>query len=49
MDKSGVKCFWQSQCPYYETITSYGTEIIECGNTDCPLYPIEQEREEQDD
>ena len=22
-------------CPYYTQITSYGTELIKCNNTDC--------------
>jgi len=31
----GVKCFWSSNCPYYETTTSYGKERVMCSNTDC--------------
>ena len=22
-------------CPYYEQKTSYGTELVHCGNTEC--------------
>ena len=44
-----VKCFWQSQCPNYEVHTSYGTEVLKCKNTNCPLFSIEKEREEEDD
>lgn len=40
-----VKCFWQDQCPYYEQITSYDTEVLKCKNTDCPLFSIEEESE----
>ena len=46
---NSVKCSWQSTCPYYETVTSYGRETIKCGNTDCPLFAIEKEREEQEE
>ena len=32
------------QCPYYEQKTSYGTEILECKNIDCPfLIRVESE------
>lgn len=41
-----VKCFWKSQCPYYEQTTSYGTEILKCKNTDCPLFEIEKAESE---
>ena len=44
-----VKCFWINQCPYYEVETSYGTELLKCTNTDCPLFPVEKEREEEHD
>lgn len=44
-----VTCFWQSQCPYYEVETSYGTETVKCGNTDCALYPIAKEQEETEE
>lgn len=39
-----VKCLWQSQCSYYEQTTNYGTEVLKCKNTDCPLFEIEAER-----
>lgn len=42
-----VKCFWQSQCPYYEQTTSYGTEVLKCKNTDCPLFEVEKEESEE--
>lgn len=43
-----VKCFWQGQCQYYEQSTSYGTEILKCKNTDCPLFSIEAESEDKE-
>ena len=45
---TGVKCFWQNQCPYYEQAISYGTEIMKCGNTDCPHYNIARDEEEDE-
>ena len=45
---SGVKCFWQKNCPYYEQVTSYGTEEVKCGNTDCPHYTIARDEEDED-
>jgi hypothetical protein len=39
----GVKCFWSSNCPYYETTTSYGKERVMCSNTDCILHGSEDE------
>lgn len=46
----GVKCSRQNNCPYFESISSYeyGAEIIKCGNTDCSLYSVEKEREEEE-
>jgi len=44
-----VKCFWQCQCPYYERTTSYGTEILKCKNTNCPLFSVEAEQAESED
>ena len=44
--KDTVKFFWQIQCPYYERQTSYGTEEIKCGNTDCPLFEVMKKEEE---
>lgn len=40
-----VNCFRKSQCPNCEPETSYGKEIIECKNTDCPLFSIEKDKE----
>ena len=34
----GYKCRDCSNCPYYERVTSYGTEEIRCGNYDCVHY-----------
>lgn len=47
---NGVKCSWQGNCQYFESISSYeyGTEIIKCENTDCPLYYVEKEKEEEE-
>lgn len=42
-----VKCFWRGQCPYYEQTTSYGTEILKCKNTDCSLFEIEADKENE--
>ena len=38
-----MKC---PQCPYYEIKASYGTEIVKCGNKDCPKYKAESEDKE---
>lgn len=35
MNDKGYKCVYCPNCPYYERVTSYGTERVECGNTDC--------------
>ena len=43
------KCFWSATCPYYERTTSYGTERIRCENTDCALYGLEEEGDEDDE
>ena len=34
----GYKCKDCPNCPYYEQVTSYGTEEIRCGNYDCVHY-----------
>ena len=44
----GVKCPSISNCPYYERHTSYGTEVIKCGNTDCALYSVYKDEEEEE-
>lgn len=37
-----MECQWISNCPYYEVQTSYGTETVKCGNTDCILHDIHE-------
>lgn len=37
----GYKCKDCPNCPYYERVTSYGTEEIRCGNYDCVHYGTE--------
>ena len=41
MTSEGFRCERCSNCPYYEQITSYGKEQVECGNTDCILHGLE--------
>ena len=43
--KNEYKCFWSSNCPYYESTTSYGKERIKCENTDCILHNAEESDE----
>lgn len=35
----------RNTCPYYEVKTSYGTELIKCGNEECVFYPKEKRNE----
>lgn len=35
MQNDGYRCVY---CPYYKQITSYGTEWLKCGNTNCIHY-----------
>lgn len=47
MEERMHNCFWAGQCEY-EQITSYGTEIIKCMNTDCILWKEDTTDEEED-
>lgn len=44
----GTTCQWISNCPYYEQLTSYENELVKCKNTDCPLYVLYKEEDEDD-
>ena len=43
-----MSCWWSkcANCPYYEQTTSYGTEEVRCGNTDCILYDDDEQEGE---
>ena len=42
------KCLWCPNCPNYTQKTSYGTEELRCCNTDCALYWVYKDEEEQE-
>lgn len=44
----GYKCIYCPNCPYYEQKTSYGTEEVKCGNTDCIYYGADYTEERED-
>lgn len=42
-----IKCFWQEQCSYYERNVNYETAELKCKNTDCPLFLIAAEMNDE--
>lgn len=48
MGNDGYRCVYCPNCPYYKQITSYGTEWLECGNTNCIHYGADYTEVEDD-